>query len=128
MFGHTGAFAYYAAWCVVGFFLILLYVPETRNQTLEELDATFSVPSRTHAMYGLRQLRWFIMRYVLMNKRAKKAVLPVKIRNDNASHSGDDSDWEPRYVVFGKDSAEFDAFEMERTRGLGAKSGDLERS
>jgi hypothetical protein len=36
--------------------LILLFVPETKALTLEELDTVFSVPSKTHAAYGLRQV------------------------------------------------------------------------
>ncbi|CAL8580268.1 hypothetical protein XPA_005996 [Xanthoria parietina] len=64
-FTPQGAFSWYAGWNVVGFFLILTLLPETKGKTLEELDQVFSVPTRVHARYGLRQLRYFVMRYVL---------------------------------------------------------------
>ncbi|KAB8346234.1 hypothetical protein FH972_023279 [Carpinus fangiana] len=73
-FGLTGTFGYYAAWCVVGFFGILLIVPETANQTLEELDARFSIPTRKHSVYGLKQLRWCFMRFVLFRKCEKPEI------------------------------------------------------
>lgn len=60
-----GAFAWYAGWNIVGWWLVLLFMPETKNKTLEELDQVFSVPTRFHARYGLRQVRYFIKRYVL---------------------------------------------------------------
>lgn len=64
-FTPQGAFSWYAGWNVVGFFLILTLLPETKGKTLEELDQVFSVPTRVHAQYGLRKLRYFVMRYVL---------------------------------------------------------------
>lgn len=44
---------------------MLLFMPETKNKTLEELDQVFSVPTRLHAQYGLRQIRYFAKRYIL---------------------------------------------------------------
>jgi Sugar (and other) transporter len=37
-FKPQGAFGWYAAWNIVGFFAILLFVPETKALSLEELD------------------------------------------------------------------------------------------
>jgi hypothetical protein len=37
---------------------------ETKGKTLEELDQVFSVPTRLHAAYGLRQIPYFIGRYI----------------------------------------------------------------
>lgn len=37
-FKPQGAFGFYAAWCLVLWVLILLFVPETKALTLEELD------------------------------------------------------------------------------------------
>ena len=37
-FTPQGAFGWYAAWNVIGFVLILLFVPETKALSLEELD------------------------------------------------------------------------------------------
>lgn len=55
-FKPQGAFAYYATWNLIGFVLVLLWLPETKGKTLEELDQVFSVPSRVHAAYGMRQV------------------------------------------------------------------------
>ncbi|CAI7607930.1 unnamed protein product [Penicillium bialowiezense] len=59
-----GAFSWYAAWCVVGWWLVLLFMPETKGKTLEELDQVFSLPTRIHAGYGLRQIPYFTKRYL----------------------------------------------------------------
>ncbi|KAL8818719.1 MAG: hypothetical protein Q9223_002714 [Gallowayella weberi] len=64
-FTTQGAFSWYATWNIVGFFLILTLMPETKGKTLEELDQVFSVPTNVHARYGLRQLRYFARRYVM---------------------------------------------------------------
>ncbi|KAI9820607.1 MAG: hypothetical protein M1827_004976 [Pycnora praestabilis] len=64
-FKPQGAFAYYAVWNLIGFVLVLLFMPETRNKTLEELDQVFSVPTHIHAAYGMRQVPYFFKRYLL---------------------------------------------------------------
>ncbi|KAJ5787011.1 hypothetical protein N7457_002001 [Penicillium paradoxum] len=64
-FTAQGAFAWYAGWCVVGWWLVLLFMPETKGKTLEELDQVFSVPTKFHAQYGLRQIGYFVQRYLL---------------------------------------------------------------
>lgn len=69
-----GAFGWYAGWNIVGFFLVLLFVPETKEKTLEELDHIFEIPSRVHAAYGLRQCSYFFKRYIL-----RKDVEPVRL-------------------------------------------------
>jgi MFS family permease len=63
--GPSGAFAWYAGWCVIGWWLILLFVPETKDLTLEELDVVFERPTRDYMRHGLAQLRWFVKYYVL---------------------------------------------------------------
>ncbi|EIW76935.1 MFS sugar transporter, partial [Coniophora puteana RWD-64-598 SS2] len=64
-FKPQGAFGFYAAWCMVLWVLILLFVRETKGKTLEELDQVFSVPARTHAAYGLRQIPYGIKKFIL---------------------------------------------------------------
>ncbi|KAJ5487241.1 hypothetical protein N7530_001541 [Penicillium desertorum] len=68
-FKPQGAFGWYAAWCIIGWFLVLLLVPETKCLTLEELDQVFSVSTRKHASYqvkyALRHLRVWIFRQKL---------------------------------------------------------------
>ncbi|CAE6475084.1 unnamed protein product [Rhizoctonia solani] len=64
-FTPQGAFGWYAAWNVVGWCLILLFVPETKALSLEELDQVFSVPTRTHATYQLREVPIWFKRNIL---------------------------------------------------------------
>jgi len=56
---------------VVALLLIFLFVPETKQRTLEELDYVFAVPTSTHAKYQLRKtLPYFVKRWVLFRKSA----------------------------------------------------------
>ena len=67
-FGNQGAFGWYAAWCAVLWGLILLFVPETKALTLEELDQVFNVGTREHAVYQLRYSWWCVKKYVFFQK------------------------------------------------------------
>ncbi|GIK07208.1 hypothetical protein Aspvir_002864 [Aspergillus viridinutans] len=67
-FKPQGAFGWYAAWCLIGWGLILLFVPETKALTLEELDQVFSVPTRKHAAYQLRNAVWHFRVWILRQK------------------------------------------------------------
>ncbi|RPD58597.1 hypothetical protein L226DRAFT_466400 [Lentinus tigrinus ALCF2SS1-7] len=60
-----GVFAWFAAWNVFGFLATLLFVPETKALSLEELDQVFSVPTHKHAAYQLRTAGNNFRRYVL---------------------------------------------------------------
>ncbi|KAH0535943.1 hypothetical protein FGG08_007163 [Glutinoglossum americanum] len=72
----TGAFGFYAGLNVTAFVMIFLFVPETKQRTLEELDYIFAVPTRTHIKYQLFvALPWWFKRYILMNKKATKKPL-----------------------------------------------------
>ena len=54
--------------------MIFLFVPETKQRTLEELDYIFAVPTRTHMKYQVfTVLPWWFKRHVL---RQKGAVCP----------------------------------------------------
>lgn len=78
-FTNPGAFGYYAAWCVVGWFLILFLVPETKDLTLEQLDARFSVSTKEHAKWAVSEVAFVFQRYLLMRKTAQRPVHPVAI-------------------------------------------------
>ncbi|KAI9737636.1 MAG: hypothetical protein M1818_005640 [Claussenomyces sp. TS43310] len=67
-FKPQGAFGWYAAWCLVGWFLVLLFVPETKALTLEELDQVFSAGTRKHASYQIRNAIWHFKVWVLRRK------------------------------------------------------------
>ncbi|KAJ9207367.1 hypothetical protein DTO164E3_641 [Paecilomyces variotii] len=67
-FQPQGAFGWYAGWCIVGWFLVLLFVPETKALTLEELDQVFSVPTNKHAAYQVRNAIWHFRVWALRQK------------------------------------------------------------
>ncbi|KAF8606303.1 MFS general substrate transporter [Ceratobasidium sp. AG-I] len=59
-FTPFGMCMWFMAWNVVGWVLTFLFVPETMGRSLEELDLVFSVPTRRHALYQLREVSvWF---------------------------------------------------------------------
>ncbi|SGZ58929.1 CIC11C00000000075 [Sungouiella intermedia] len=64
-FKPQGAFGWYAAWNIVGFFLVLWFLPETKGLTLEELDDVFGVSLREHAKYRTKELLYNFRKYVL---------------------------------------------------------------
>ncbi|KAK6198095.1 arabinose-proton symporter [Scheffersomyces amazonensis] len=72
-FTATGAFGFYAAWNIVGFFLVLWFLPETKGLTLEELDEVFAVSATKHAKYQTRALWNNFQIYIL---RRNVAPLP----------------------------------------------------
>ena len=85
-FSVVGAFGFYAGLNVVALVMIFLFVPETKQRTLEELDFVFAVPTRTHVRYQLtKALPYFIKRWVLFHK---SAVLVPLYTFDDVSGSG----------------------------------------
>lgn len=70
-FHPVGAFCFYAGLNLTAWVLIFLFVPETKQRTLEELDYVFAVPTRTHARYQVtKALPWWFKRWVLFRKSA----------------------------------------------------------
>ncbi|KAF6816095.1 sugar transporter, partial [Colletotrichum sojae] len=64
-----GSFALFAAFNIVCFVAIFLFMPETKQRSLEELDDVFSVSTRRHASYQLKEvLPWWFGRYILRKK------------------------------------------------------------
>lgn len=49
-----------------------MFLPETKELTLEELDQVFSVPTWKHTGYQMRKARWLWKRYVLRQKGLEK--------------------------------------------------------
>ncbi|GAA5906707.1 sugar porter family MFS transporter [Sporobolomyces salmoneus] len=49
-----GAFYFFATWNFILFFLVLMFVPETKQRSLEELDEVFSMSTARLARYGLQ--------------------------------------------------------------------------
>ncbi|THH30437.1 hypothetical protein EUX98_g3739 [Antrodiella citrinella] len=80
-FKPQGAFGWYAGWNVIGFFIILLFVPETKALSLEELDSVFSVPTHVHAAYQMKALPHNIKKYIF---RMKVEDLPPLYEHEGA--------------------------------------------
>ena len=55
--GITGSLSIFAGLNVVAFFLVYLFVPETRRRTLEELQFTFDLRTRWHVEYRAVYIR-----------------------------------------------------------------------
>ena len=56
---HKVRLGWFAAWNVFGFVMALLFEPETRALSLEQIDQMFGVPTRTHAAYQVKSaVRW----------------------------------------------------------------------
>ncbi|KAF2014555.1 hypothetical protein BU24DRAFT_371260 [Aaosphaeria arxii CBS 175.79] len=73
-FTVSGAFGWYAAWCFIGWWTILFFVPETKDLTLEDLDQVFGYRTREHMRHGIDQLTWFIGRFIFGRKNLRKPV------------------------------------------------------
>lgn len=82
-FTSQGAFGWYAAWCAVLWFLILLFVPETKALTLEELDQVFGVSTRKHTSYQIKNALWHFRVWIL---RQKLEPLPPFYRQAERLH------------------------------------------
>ena len=71
-FGVTGSFGFYAGLNVIALVMIFLFVPETKQRTLEELDYVFAVPTRVFMRYQVtKALPWWFKRWILFQKNAK---------------------------------------------------------
>jgi Sugar (and other) transporter len=70
-YGVSG-FGMYAAFNVVGFVLILLFVPETKNRTLEELDKVFEVSSKDQARHGINMALQGVMSMGMIFRRRRR--------------------------------------------------------
>jgi MFS family permease len=69
--GILGAFCLYAGFNLLATVMIFLWLPETKQRTLEELDYVFAVPTSVFMRYQIGTwLPWFIKRYVFWNKDA----------------------------------------------------------
>lgn len=64
--GTQGTFILYAFFNLVAFVLVFLFVPETRQKGLDELDDVFSIRTRDFARFQVGEyLPWWLRRYVL---------------------------------------------------------------
>jgi len=86
-FKPQGAVGWYAAWNAVGFLLILMFVPETKALSLEELDAVFSVSTRRHAKYQLRQAPLWFRKHVLRQKNVPEQEPLYEVADDQKTYA-----------------------------------------
>ncbi|KAG5640973.1 hypothetical protein DXG03_006476 [Asterophora parasitica] len=92
-FTATGAFGFYAGLNVVAFVMIFLFMPETKQRTLEELDYVFAVPTSRHMAYQTKTfLPYWFKRYVFFQKVELKPlynfdeVESITVYEKGASH------------------------------------------
>jgi len=84
-----GAFGFYAALNILALIMIFLWLPETKQRTLEELDYVFALPTRVHMNYQVTQvLPWWFKRYVLLRKGAVCPEL-YRFEADDGSYSNE---------------------------------------
>jgi len=84
-FKPQGTFGFYAALNLLAFFMIFLWLPETKQRTLEELDYVFAVPTRTHMKFQVTQTApWWFNTYIL-RKRGRPAPQLYKFDEVEAS-------------------------------------------
>ncbi|KAF2113565.1 hypothetical protein BDV96DRAFT_114241 [Lophiotrema nucula] len=75
-FKPQGMFGFYAGLNLVAFFMIWLWLLETKQRTLEELDYVFGVPTRTHMKYQTGpNLKWWFNTYIMRRKGLVKPQL-----------------------------------------------------
>jgi hypothetical protein len=68
-FTPVGVFGFYAGMNFLAFWMIFLWLPETKQRTLEELDYVFAVPTRTHMKYQTGTVApYWIKTYILRRK------------------------------------------------------------
>ncbi|BGP01880.1 Sugar transporter-domain containing protein [Rhodotorula toruloides] len=66
--GSGPAFYWFGCWNIILWFLVLMFCPETKQFTLEELDEVFSMSTSRQVAYGLASPAYWFRRYVLRQK------------------------------------------------------------
>jgi hypothetical protein len=104
-FGITGTFGFYAGLNAIAFVMIFLWLPETKQRTLEELDYVFAVPTRTHMKYQTGTVApWWFKRYILRRKIPSPTL--YKFDSDDSNSKAYTSGFDAGHNnngVFGKD-------------------------
>jgi hypothetical protein len=62
-FTSVGTFGFYAGLNALAFVMIWLWLPETKQRTLEELDYVFAVPMRMHMNFQIKQAAPYWCKY-----------------------------------------------------------------
>lgn len=98
--GVIGCLLFYAGFNIVALVLLILWMPETKQRTLEELDYIFAVPTRVFMKYQVtKAIPWWFKRWILLQKDAYLEPLyqldsgtpPEDENNDDQGHENDKS-------------------------------------
>ncbi|KOS22529.1 putative polyol transporter 1 [Escovopsis weberi] len=104
-----GSFGLYALLNVLALIMIFLWLPETKQRTLEEIDYIFAVPTRVFMKYQLtKALPWWIKRWVFFRK---DAILEPLYRLDMQDHP---SEGEGHQSAFELDKAKVELKDIDR--------------
>lgn len=75
-FKTQGAFGFFAGLNIFMFVLIFLFVPETKQRSLEDMDYLFAVPTRSFISFEVRKTTpWFFKRYITRSTKEEKPEL-----------------------------------------------------
>ncbi|KAK5998080.1 putative metabolite transport CsbC-like protein [Cladobotryum mycophilum] len=86
--GVMGSFGLYSLFNVIALIMIFLWLPETKQRTLEELDYIFAVPTRVFMKYQItKALPWWFKRWVLFRKDA--VLVPLYTLDMHTHHHGE---------------------------------------
>ncbi|TQW00560.1 hypothetical protein V2A60_001635 [Cordyceps javanica] len=121
--GVMGVFGFYAGLNVVALAMIFLWVPETKQRTLEELNYIFAVPTRVFMRYQVtKTLPWWFRRYLLRDKNAfLEPLYQLDLEDHHDADAADQS--------FDNDKAKVELKEMVGfTRGIDPRNGEEESS
>lgn len=92
-FSTPGAFGFYSAMNIIALILIFLFLPETKQRTLEELDYVFGVPTTVHANYQLKTvLPWWIKNVPNFLHRREPTFCPDLYKFEDDSWADSDND------------------------------------
>lgn len=112
-----GAFGLYAGFNLLGLVLIFLWLPETKQRTLEELDYIFAVPTTVFMKYQItKTLPWWFKRWILM--RRDVALEPL-YHLDLADHHDEEESVDEHFDDHDNDKA---LVELKDIIGLGSSS------
>ncbi|KAI8684559.1 MFS domain-containing protein [Fusarium falciforme] len=86
-----GAFGLYSGFNFIALIMIFLWLPETKQRTLEELDYIFAVPTRVFMKYQVtKALPWWIRRWILFQRNVTlEPLYQFDVGEPEDSHSTD---------------------------------------
>ncbi|PWZ03782.1 hypothetical protein BCV70DRAFT_154200 [Testicularia cyperi] len=84
----TGAFCFYAGLNVIAFVLIYLFVPETAQFTLEELDAVFSIPHEKFISHQNKKVLPYWFRTQILRQKHLERPEPLIRLDENLVGAG----------------------------------------